>query len=140
MSKHVKACQSLSKLDLLIIFSRCVMSALKRYFETHLALKADQMRRAQEVSVSSHFSRNKAIRLSGWDFLNKKISHSLRFSLMIENWRKKGQSVSFSQKLSNLKNFNSWIMKLTKTSILPNCQEPNGFFGWLTLHLQLLSF
>ena len=56
------------------------MSALKRYFETHLALKADQMRRAQEVSVSSHFSRNKAIRLSGWDFVNKKISHSLRFS------------------------------------------------------------
>ena len=47
------------------------MSALKRYFETHLALKADQMRRAQEVSVSSHFSRNKAIRLSGWDFLKE---------------------------------------------------------------------
>ena len=55
------------------------MSALKRYFETHLALKADQMRRAQEVSVSSHFSRNKAIRLSGWDFV-KKISHSHRSS------------------------------------------------------------
>ena len=46
------------------------MTALKRYFETHLAIKADQMRRAQEISVSSHFqqfpsiSQNKPIRLS----------------------------------------------------------------------------
>ena len=43
------------------------MNALKRYFETHLSMKADQMRRAQEISVSSHypsFSQNKPIRLS----------------------------------------------------------------------------
>ena len=25
--------------------------------------------------------------------------------------------------------FNFWVMKLTKTPILPNCQVPNGFFG-----------
>ena len=43
------------------------MNALKRYFETHLSIKADQMRRAQEISVSSHYpsiSQNKPIRLS----------------------------------------------------------------------------
>ena len=76
------------ELHLLKIHSS-VLSALKRYFETHLALKADQMRRAQEVSVSSHFSRNKAIRLSGWDFVKKK---NLSFSQIFFHYRKLTQN------------------------------------------------
>ena len=29
--------------------------------------------------------------------------------------------------------FNFWIIKLTKTPILPNCQVPNGFFFGITV-------
>ena len=39
------------------------------------------------------------------------------------------------------KNFNSWMIKLTKTPILPNCQVPNGFFlyNWNCI-IQKLKF
>ena len=32
-----------------------------------------------------------------------------------------------SQKLSNFQNFNSWMIKLTKTPIFPNCEVPKGY-------------
>ena len=44
---------------------RCLMNALKRYFETHLAIKAQQMRRLQEGSSQiPNFPNFKPIRLS----------------------------------------------------------------------------
>ena len=48
----------------------------------------------------------------------------LKFSLNRETDKKPDRS----QKLSKLQNFNSWMMKLNKTPILPNCQLQNGFF------------
>ena len=42
-----------------------------------------------------------------------------RFTSHQKNWEK--------CLLFNL--FNFWMLKLTKTSILPNCQVPNSFFG-----------
>ena len=53
----------------------------------------------------------------------------LRFFLTRETDTK----IRRSQKLSYLKNFNSWKKKLTKTPILPNCQVPNGYFS-INLH------
>ena len=40
------------------------------------------------------------------------------------SWHKNDKS----KKLRNLQNFNSLMIKLTKTPILPNCQVPNGYF------------
>ena len=48
----------------------------------------------------------------------------LKFSLNRETDKKPDRS----QKLSKLQNFNSWMIKLNKTPILPNCQLQNGFF------------
>ena len=56
-----------------------------------------------------------------WTFCKMNALNPLIFTSQQKNWEK--------CLLFNLANF--WMMKLTKTSILPNCQLPNSFF-WYT--------
>ena len=60
--------------------------------------------------------------LNNWalNFLQKIALNLLRFTSHQKNWEK--------CKLFNVANF--WMIKLTKTSILPNCQVPNSFFWY----------
>jgi hypothetical protein len=58
--------------------------------------------------------------------LEFRISGSTFISCLKLEFRSLKWKVSFRQKLSNLKNFNSWMIKLTKTQTLPNCQGSNG--------------
>ena len=64
----------------------------------------------------------------GLDFI-KNILSFYKFSFRQRNWKKK------------LSNFNSWMIKLTKTPILTNHQVPYGYF-LITVNciIQLLSF
>ena len=56
----------------------------------------------------------------GLNFLQNECSQSSQIYLPPEKLRKR--------LLFNLVNF--WMIKLTKTSILPNCQVPNSFFWY----------
>ena len=53
-------------------------------------------------------------------FCEKNYLNYLRFSLMRETDTKQSGVI--------LQHFDSWMIKLTKTQILPNCQVPNVFF------------
>ena len=70
-------------------------------------------------------SRTSFLSLNNWDlkFLQNECSQSSQIYLSLEKLRK----LSRKCLLFNLANF--WMIKLTKTSILPNCQVPNSFFG-----------
>ena len=57
--------------------------------------------------------------------------YSDRFLLAVESryLSQADKSIIRVSSFSILQNFNFWIIKLTKISILPNCQVPNSFFG-----------
>ena len=53
-------------------------------------------------------------------YFERRLQNSVLFTSQNRNWHKKSWAI--------LQNFNSWMIKLIKTQILPNCQVQNGCF------------